>query len=92
MFKKVKVLEQDMKQHLKEGIGSKEDLILRCKVLAEKTRQLMVHSERKVGRRHYKRGFPSSPKLKEIAHEIIALKKVLRYYVTATSNVMLAAV
>ena len=78
VFKKAKELEVEMNTFLKEGKGNEAELIRRCQTLSEKTSQLMIHSERSVGRKHYCHGYPSSPKLKQIAHEIIGIKKVLR--------------
>ena len=78
IFRKVDELRKEMNQYLENKEGELQDLIKRCKNLSEKTKQLMIHSERKVGRRHYNNGYPSSPKLKEAAQEIIRIKKLMR--------------
>ena len=78
VFQKAKILKREMETFLEEGKGDIEEMKKRCKILAEKTYQLMIHSDKKVGRRHYKHGFPSSPKLKAAAYEVIELKKLIR--------------
>ena len=78
IFRKVNQLEIEMNEYLDKGIGDESELIRRCINLSEKTSQLMTYSERKVGRKHYSNGYPSSPKLKNIAQEIIEMKKILR--------------
>ena len=79
IFRKVDQLKADIDMYLTEGGGDEELIKKRCINLAGKTSQLMKYSKRQVGRKHYNGGFPSSPKLKEAAREVIRVKKLLRY-------------
>ena len=78
IFRKVNVLKKEMQEYLKTGKGDIESMIERCKVLSEKTSQLMIHSEQKIGRKHYRSGYPLSPILKKAAYEVMEIKKQLR--------------
>ena len=51
------------------------DLIKQCKTLFNKTTNPMIGSENQLGQKHYKNGFPYSPKLKEAATKVIQARK-----------------
>ena len=53
-------------------------MIKRCKSIFEKTTQLMIASERSVGKKHYKKSYPFSPKLNEAATRVIEIRKTIR--------------
>ena len=79
---KIDDLEADILRWEKDGEGDVQEIIRRCKILFEKTTQLMIASERKVGRKHYLTGYPSSRTLTEAADEYFEVKTNLRkcYY------------
>ena len=64
-----------MREAINKGTGSKQEMINQCKTLFEKTTQLMIASERSVGKKHYKKSYPFSPKLNEAATRVIKSEK-----------------
>ena len=76
--KKIDALEKDMIKYLNEGTGCIKGLIMKCKTLFNKTSELMIGSEKKLGKKHYVNGFPFSPKLKEAATNVINVRKEIR--------------
>ena len=78
LLQKISKLEKEMLEFSCKGKGSLSLMIERCKTLFNKTTQLMISSERKAGKRHYKRSYPFSPKLKEAAMNIIDIRKKIR--------------
>ena len=74
IFKKIDELENDIQEYLHKRKGNEEDLIQRCQRLSEKTSQLMIASERKLGRKHYEGGYPYSSKLRLAAKAIFDTK------------------
>ena len=67
-----------MLKYQSEGKSCINELIKKCKTLFNKTSELMIGSENKLGKRHYKNGFPFSPKLKEAATKVINVRKEIR--------------
>ena len=77
--KKVGKLKSEMETHLEEGGRDEKRMIEECKKLCEKVAQLMIASERKVGRKQYNNGYPSSRKLKEAGNAIFEARKKMRH-------------
>ena len=75
---KIDDLEQEMYKTYEEGKEIGPDLIQCCKILFEKTTQLMFASEKKAGRAHYKNGFPASRALKKATDEYFEAKANLQ--------------
>ena len=75
---KIDDLERDIKQLISHNKGSREKIIKRCKTLFNKVTQMMISSDKKVGRIHYPDGFPMSPTLKRSAEKVINIKSKLR--------------
>ena len=78
MLTKIDTLEQDMMKYIEKNTGSIDDMIERCKKLFEKMTQIMKASEKRVGRKHYPHGRPSSNQLREAASTLINCRKELR--------------
>ena len=64
-----------MLKHLNDGKGCIKEMIMKCKTLFNKTSKLMIGSENKLGKNHYKNGFPYSLKLKEVATKVITVRE-----------------
>ena len=79
IFKKVIKLEIELKgiKERKKGRELKE-IVKDCQNLSEKVTELMKCSEKNSGQIPYKDGFPSSPKIREMAFQVIRIKKYLR--------------
>ena len=73
--RKINTLEIDMLKYLNDGKGCIKEMIKKCKTLFNKTSELMIGSENKLGKNHYTNGFPYSPKLKEAATKVITVRK-----------------
>ena len=73
--RKTSQLEKEMNEYLEFGKGDIQEMIERCKTLFAKTTQLMIASEKKTGRAHYKKGKESSPILAEAARDGIDASK-----------------
>ena len=86
IFNKVDILEDEINKLIHKDIGNREEIIARCQKLFSKTTQLMLASERKLGRLHYPTGYPSSQKLKDAASKVIEIKKQLRQCSTDTEK------
>ena len=78
MSTKIDTLEQDMMKYIEKNTGSIDDMIERCKKLFEKMTQITKASEKRVGRKHYPHGRPSSNQLREAASTLINCRKELR--------------
>ena len=78
VLEKISKLEKEMKDFTQQGKGCINTLIEKCKTLFNKTTQLMISSERKVGKQHYNKSYLFSPKLKEAATQIIKITKDIR--------------
>ena len=76
---KVKQLKYEMEQYIVKQEGNIDDLIQRSKILFEKMTQVMKSSERKVGKKAYDKGYPSSATLRQAAEKYIDTKKALRH-------------
>ena len=77
--KKVEKLRWEMERHLEEGGRDEKKMIEECKKLCEKVAQLMTASEKRVGRKQYNNGYPSSRKLKEAGNAVFEARKKMRY-------------
>ena len=82
--RKVDELKTKMEAHDQDGTGDIQIMISDCKKLFNKTTQLMKASEKKVGKKPYKHGYPSSSVLRKAAKKVIKIRKKLRYERTAT--------
>ena len=76
---KVAILKREMEEYMVNRVGDIDNMIKRSKILFEKVTQLMIASEKKVGRKHYSTGYPSSRKLKEAGDRVFHANKMLRY-------------
>ena len=65
------------------GEGYIDEMIHECKKLFSKTTQIMKASEKKVGKKPYGKGYPSSNLLRKAATKVITTRKHLRYERTA---------
>ena len=86
IFKKIAKLEKEMKEYIESKEGDLANLINECKKLFNKTTQLMIASDKKAGRAHYKNGKPSSPILTEAASDVLECKNELRRESTRTDS------
>ena len=75
VFKKIDKLENEIRDLIKRKGGDKGDIIKRCKNLFQQTTELMIASEKKLGRVHYSQGYVSSSKLKHLADKVFEIKK-----------------
>ena len=80
MFENIDDLEKEFMDLTKnkKGCKTKEELVLRCKILFKKVSEFMICSEKKSGSLPYKDGFPDSPQLRQAAFQVVRLKKYLR--------------
>ena len=76
--KKIRELKKQINDYLDDREGEKEELVKRCKVLSEKTSQLMIASKRKARKKPYKIGFPSSKIVREAGDDLIQARKDIR--------------
>ena len=67
-----------MREAINKGTGCIQEMVKQCKIIFEKTTQLMIASERSVGKKHYKKSYPFSPKLNEAATRVIEIRKNIR--------------
>lgn len=72
---KVDKLKRDIDKYLKDGSGDKQKLIQRSQTLFEKTTQLMIASEKRVGRKKKTQGYPSSQPLRLAGDRVVQAKK-----------------
>ena len=78
IVEKIEDLEEDMCDCMEKEGKIDGDLVDECKKLFNKTTQLMIASERKTGRSHYKQGYPASRQLKKAADDYFDAKSELR--------------
>ena len=78
ILEKINKIEKEMNQFTQQGKGCINTMIEQCKILFNKTTELMISSERKVGKQHYNKSYPFSPKLKDAATKIIKIRKDIR--------------
>ena len=83
---KVEDLNKRMQQYDEDGTGNIKTMICECKTLFEKMTQVMKASEKKVGKKPYANGLPSSNKLRKAADKMITTRKKLRYERTKHSK------
>ena len=76
-----------MKEYLDNKEGDINEMIEMCKKLFEKTSQLIIASEKKVGRTHYKNGKDSSPILTEAAKDKKQKRNLKRFKVRQRNTV-----
>ena len=81
--KKIDNLRMRMENYETNGTEDIEKLIHECKTLFNKTTQIMKSSEKKVGKKPYGNGYPSSNPLRKAAIKVIKNRKYLRYERTA---------
>ena len=78
IFNKVNELEKNMQEYITENRGDINQMIEECHKLFQKTTQLMLASEKKVGRAHYTNAKESSPKLTEAAKDVLEVRHLVR--------------
>ena len=75
---KIDELEIDIIKLLRDNEGMRTNIILKTKILFNKTTQLMKSSERKVGRKPYKNGYPMSQEVREAGDNLVHTRKLMR--------------
>ena len=80
LAEKAEQLEKEMKDTRELGPQGRSELIRRCQLLFEKMTQVMIASERKVGRKRYQNEYPSSRELTSRADEYFQTKNDLRMW------------
>lgn len=77
IFTKIDSIKEKMENYLEEESGNLSEMIEECKILFNKTTELMIASDKKSGRAHYTQGKAASPKLTEAANDVIECRRLL---------------
>ena len=74
---KIDTLEKQMLEYLENKVGNLDEMVASCKILFNKTTELMLASDKKSGRAHYVEGKAASPKLAEAAKDVKECRRLV---------------